>query len=301
MRLFSSAIDDIETGCKVFVGNLGWDTTNEDLQETFGKFGETSECYIVFDRNTGESRGFGFVTFGSEEEAKEAVASMNGAELDGRRLRVNISKPKITAQARDAVDDCKVYVGNLGYDTKAEALEEVFSTCGTVSHVNLLTDFETGNSRGFAFVTFASPEEAQTAVDTLNGTDIDGRSIRVNPTRAKRGNDSMMDDRGPSNKSFQSDVPDEAKLFIGNLGWDTSSDDLMRAFSEFGTVVDAKVIKDRETGNSRGFGFISFENPASAEKAIHTMDGMELGGRDIRVTVSTPKKPRFQESYDEEW
>jgi nucleolin len=295
-----------DTLTKLYIGNLGWDTSNEDLQECFSKFGETSECYVVFDRNTGESRGFGFVTYANEAEARDAVASMDGVELDGRRIKVAISKPKPFAESADSGDACKVYVGNLGYDTTADRIEEIFASCGTVSDVNLLIDRESGNSRGFAFVTFASPQDAQAAVDNLNGTNIDGRDIRVNVSRPRGEKSSFSENtfggRGGGNKygGGGGDI-DSAKLFVGNLGWDTSTEDLQRVFSEYGRVVDARVVTDRDTGNSRGFGFITFDDAKSAENAIGSLDGMELGGREIRVSVSTPKKPRFQESYDEEW
>ena len=79
---------------KLYIGNHGWDTSNEQLQEEFAAFGSPEECYVVMDRSTGESRGFGFVTYHSMEEAKQAVAGMNGKELDGRRIKVDISSPR---------------------------------------------------------------------------------------------------------------------------------------------------------------------------------------------------------------
>jgi hypothetical protein len=73
------------------------------------------------------------------------------------------------------------------------------------------------------------------------------------------------------------------KLFVGGLSWDTTTDDLRQAFSKFGNVVDAAVIPDRATGRSRGFGFITFENPPDAEEAVKQMNGAELDGRILKV------------------
>lgn len=73
------------------------------------------------------------------------------------------------------------------------------------------------------------------------------------------------------------------KLFIGGLAWATNSDGLKNAFSAFGDVIDAKVITERETGRSRGFGFVTFVDDAVAAKAIAEMDGKELDGRTIHV------------------
>jgi RNA recognition motif-containing protein len=74
---------------KLFVGGLSWDTTTDDLRTAFSKFGNIVDVAVIPDRATGRSRGFGFVTFESPEQADEAVKGMNGAELDGRTLKVN--------------------------------------------------------------------------------------------------------------------------------------------------------------------------------------------------------------------
>ena len=80
---------ETEMGNKLFVGNLSFQTTEEALAESFGRFGEVKEAKIILDRETRRPRGFAFVTMGSDEEASEAIAGMNGADLDGRPLRVN--------------------------------------------------------------------------------------------------------------------------------------------------------------------------------------------------------------------
>ena len=73
---------------------------------------------------------------------------------------------------------------------------------------------------------------------------------------------------------------------MGNLGWDTTSDDLNRVFGQYGRLTDAKVVTDRDTGNSRGFGFLTYENAESAEAAISGMDGTDLDGREIREAAN---------------
>jgi RNA recognition motif-containing protein len=74
---------------KLFVGGLSWETTGEDLRQAFSKFGNVTEATVIADRGTGRSRGFGFVSYESPAEAAEAAKQMDGAELDGRTLRVN--------------------------------------------------------------------------------------------------------------------------------------------------------------------------------------------------------------------
>ena len=81
-----------------------------------------------------------------------------------------------------------------------------------------------------------------------------------------------------------------SKVFVGGLSWNTNDQGLAAAFEPFGTVTEAKVITDRDTGRSRGFGFVTFEAPADAEKAISAMDGTELDGRPIRVNHAEDKQ-----------
>jgi cold-inducible RNA-binding protein len=80
------------------------------------------------------------------------------------------------------------------------------------------------------------------------------------------------------------------KLFVGGLSWGTDDDALRDAFAEFGDVVDAKVITDRETGRSRGFGFVTFASAAEAKAAISSMDGTTLDGRTINVNEAQDRR-----------
>ena len=82
------------------------------------------------------------------------------------------------------------------------------------------------------------------------------------------------------------------KLFVGSLSWNTNDDELRRAFEGFGEVTDAKVISDRETGRSRGFGFVTFAEADSANSAIEQMNGSMLDGRTINVNEAQERGPR---------
>ena len=73
------------------------------------------------------------------------------------------------------------------------------------------------------------------------------------------------------------------KLFVGGLSWDTTTEGLRAAFARFGTIVEATVIPDRETGRSRGFGFVTFENPRDADEAVKQMSGADLDNRTLKV------------------
>ena len=79
---------------KLFVGNLSFNTTENDLQDAFAAHGTVIETNLMMDRTTGRPRGFGFITMNSPEEAQKAIAALNGSQLGGRALTVNIAKPR---------------------------------------------------------------------------------------------------------------------------------------------------------------------------------------------------------------
>lgn len=88
-------------GTKLYVGNLAFATTEHDLREAFAAHGTVSDVFVALDKFTGRSRGFAFVTMGSDAEAQAATAAMNGAELAGRKLTVNEARPKEERAPRD--------------------------------------------------------------------------------------------------------------------------------------------------------------------------------------------------------
>lgn len=78
---------------KLFVGNLDWTVTGDDLRAVFAAVGTVADAVVLMDKMTGRSRGFGFVTMGTEDEAKGAVEKLNGSDLKGRKINVNVARP----------------------------------------------------------------------------------------------------------------------------------------------------------------------------------------------------------------
>ncbi len=87
------------------------------------------------------------------------------------------------------------------------------------------------------------------------------------------------------------------KLFVGSLSWNTDDHGLRAAFSPFGEIAEAKVITDRDSGRSRGFGFVTFNDADAAEKAVSALNGTELDGRAIRVDVAKDRSRDEGDSY----
>jgi len=88
-------------------------------------------------------------------------------------------------------------------------------------------------------------------------------------------------------------------IYVGNLSYNMTDEDLEKMFQEFGTVSESKIITDRDTGRSKGFGFVEMPNQAEGDEAIKELDGKEIDGRSIKVNVAKPKedRPRRRERY----
>lgn len=180
-------------GKKIYVGNIPFDLTKEEIIDFYSEYGEVVEVYIPVDGNTGVGRGFAFVTM-KDEDADAAIAATNGMQLGGRNIVVSLPLPpgeKAPPRGNNRavnLDRTKLYVGNLSFYTVAETMREIFEEFGTVHDCYLPEDPSTGGgSRGFGFVTM-DKEAAQAAIEELDGCEVDGRIIRVNEAQPKRTN-----------------------------------------------------------------------------------------------------------------
>jgi nucleolin len=176
-------------------------------------------------------------------------------------------------------EEAQVYVGNISWDTDEDVLKQTFSEYGTVGKVNVVRDAE-GFSRGFAFVTLPDMAAVDAAIAGMSGMEVDGRSVRCDKV-LPRGERPQREERAPRSNASP------FRLYVGNLPWSFEEYDLKDAFGEYGEVTDAKVIFDRETGRSRGFGFVTLSSDAEVDAAIENLDGADINGRGIRVNRAT--------------
>lgn len=102
-------------GSKLYVGNLAWGVNNESLLEAFKGFGEVREAKVIMDRETGQSRGFGFVTFANDADAATAISAMDGTSFSGRNLRVNAAENKGGGPNRESRSSDRSYSSDRGY------------------------------------------------------------------------------------------------------------------------------------------------------------------------------------------
>ncbi|KAM3268795.1 splicing factor 3B subunit 4 [Capsicum chacoense] len=169
--------------------------------------------------------------------------------------------------------DATAYVGNLDPQITEELLWELFVQAGPVVNVYVPKDRVTNAHQGYGFVEFRSEEDADYAIKVLNMIKLYGKPIRVN----KASQDKKSVDVG-------------ANLFVGNLDPDVDEKLLYDTFSAFGVVVsNPKIMRDPETGNSRGFGFISYDSFDASDAAIEAMNGQYLCNRQITVSYAYKK------------
>ncbi|XP_024980045.1 28 kDa ribonucleoprotein, chloroplastic-like [Cynara cardunculus var. scolymus] len=209
------------------------------------------------------------------EEEDEAVDAINEVEGGGEEEEVEEEE-----SYSEPPEDAKIFVGNLPYDYDSENLANLFSSAGVVEIAEVIYNRDTEQSRGFGFVTMSTVEEAEKAVDKFNGHDLSGRLLTVNKA-APRGS---QPERRVVGTSF--------KIYVGNLAWQVDNDRLEQVFNEHGKVVDARVIYDRETGRSRGFGFVTMASETEMNDAIAALDGQSLDGREIRVNIAEERPKR---------
>ncbi|XP_071771224.1 heterogeneous nuclear ribonucleoprotein A0-like [Centroberyx gerrardi] len=163
--------------CKLFVGGLNVETTDDGLRQHFEQFGTLTDCVVVLNQQLQRSRCFGFVTYSTTEEADAAMAARphvvdgNSVEVKRAVAREDANKPEALAKVK------KIFVGGLKDDIEADHLTEYFSQYGMVEKVEVISDKETGRKRGFGFVYFEDNDSADKAVlmkfHTVNGHKVE--------------------------------------------------------------------------------------------------------------------------------
>ncbi|KAF5205272.1 Rna-binding protein cp33 protein, partial [Thalictrum thalictroides] len=124
---------------------------------------------VLYDRATGKSRGFAFVTMSSIEDCNTVIQNLDGSLYGGRPLRVNFSDKPKPKEPLYPETEYKLFVGNLSWSVTSESLTEAFNAYGDVVGARVLYDGETGRSRGYGFVCFNSKEEMEVALTSVNG------------------------------------------------------------------------------------------------------------------------------------
>ncbi len=179
--------------------------------------------------------------------------------------------------------EVKLYIGNLSWDMDEQSLQDLFVQYEATDCV-IVTDRNTGRSRGFGFATVPSQEMADSAIAALNESEQFGRQMRVVVSLPP-------EERPPREfRPRRNWDADGRKVYFGNLSWGMDHLDLQDLCAEFGNVDESRLITDRETGRSRGFGFVTMSSEKEAEDVVAQLNGQDVDGRVLRVNIATSNK-----------
>ena len=188
----------------------------------------------------------------------------NTPELEPQLMISNLG-PSSTQEA--SFQTSSLYVGDLAPDVNEGLLFEIFNAVGPVASIRVCRDAITRRSLGYAYVNFHQIGDAERALDTMNYTMIKTRPCRI-----------MWSQRDPSLR--RSGV---GNIFVKNLHESIDNKQLYDTFSLFGNILSCKVVTDRETGGSKGYGYIHYETAEAAYAAIDKLDGMLIDGQEVQV------------------
>jgi len=275
----------------IFIKNLDKTIDNKTLYDTFTAFGNILSCKVALD-DQGNSRGFGFVHYETGEAAAEAINKTNNKLINGKKIFVGLFQARKERSAQEGASPkwTNIFAKNLPKTVDDAKLKTLFSKYGVITSVVLMKD-ENGASKGFGFINYNSHEEAQAAVDDMNGKEIDGTQVYVGRAQKKTEREKELKDMFEKLKRERMSKYQGVNLYIKNLEETVDDAKLRQEFANCGTITSAKVMKD-DKGASKGFGFVCFSTPDEATKAVTEMNGKMLGAKPIYVALAQRKELR---------
>uniref|UniRef100_A0A3B4A1P2 Polyadenylate-binding protein n=1 Tax=Periophthalmus magnuspinnatus TaxID=409849 RepID=A0A3B4A1P2_9GOBI len=274
----------------VFIKNLDKSIDNKALYDTFSAFGNILSCKVVCDENG--SKGYAFVHFETQDAADRAIEKMNGMLLNDRKVFVGRFKSRKEREAElgaKAKEFTNVYIKNFGDDMDDDRLKELFDKYGKTLSVKVMTD-PSGKSRGFGFVSYEKHEDANKAVEDMNGTELNGKTVFVGRAQKKMERQAELKRKFELLKQERISRYQGVNLYIKNLDDTIDDEKLRKEFSPFGSITSAKVML--EEGRSKGFGFVCFSSPEEATKAVTEMNGRIVGSKPLYVALAQRKEER---------
>ncbi|KAI3822330.1 hypothetical protein L1987_09919 [Smallanthus sonchifolius] len=173
---------EIRQNNRVFVLNLPWSYSADDLKNLFAECGTVQDAEIIKRKKDGKSRGYAFVTMASTEEALSVIEKYDSHELMGRIIRVEFAKDNKKSSSPPPASGekrYKLYVSNLAWRVRSNHLKDLFSAEFNPVSTRVVFENQGGRSAGYGFVSFASKEEAESAISALNGKELLGRPITL--------------------------------------------------------------------------------------------------------------------------
>ncbi|CAI4224114.1 unnamed protein product [Auanema sp. JU1783] len=278
----------------IFIKNLDKSIDNKSIYDTFSLFGSILSCKVAVD-DEGNSKGYGFVHFEKEEDALNAITKVNGMLLAGKKVFVGKFQPQ-AARAKER-GECgtkftNLFVKNFGEELDDDKLEKLFSAYGKITSFTVMKQ-QDGKSRGFGFVAFEKPEDAENAVAAMNDKVLDGSDLKLFVGRAQKKSErnAELKKKFEQHKSERASKFSGVNLYVKNLDDSVNDETLRKHFEQHGKITSVKVMTD-ETGRSKGFGFVCFENPEEATKAVTEMNTKMVCSKPLYVAIAQRKEDR---------
>ena len=290
--------NDEDRNRRVYVGNLAWEVTWQDLKDLMKSTGHDVTRADVMTTMDGRSKGCGIVEFATAEGAKQAVLTMNDTELMGRQIFVREDREDRGGgggggfgsrnaggggshrfSSGEQAQSRRVYVGNLSWDVAWQDLKDHMRQAGEVVHAEVICEHN-GRSKGCGIVEFATDDQAREAITKLTDTELKGRMIFVREDRetASGGaSGSLHGGGGPGGGRHQN-----TSVYVWNLSYDTTWQELKDHMRKAGNVDQATILTDPE-GQSIGCGVVVYQRAHEAARAIRELQDSELKGRQMHV------------------
>ncbi|XP_065849377.1 oligouridylate-binding protein 1-like isoform X2 [Euphorbia lathyris] len=280
----------------VYVGNIHPQVKEPLLQEVFSNTGPIEGCKLI----RKEKSSYGFVDYFDRRSAALAIVTLNGRHLFGQPIKVNWAYA--SSQREDTSGHFNIFVGDLSPEITDATLYACFAVYSTCSDARVMWDQKTGRSRGFGFVSFKNQQDAQTAINDLNGKWLGSRQIRCNwaAKGATSNDDNQSSDaksvveltNGTSDGQEKSDEvpennPQYTTVYVGNLAHEVTSVDLHQHFHTLG----AGIIEDVRVQRDKGFGFVRYSTHAEAASAIQMGNARPLYGKPIKCSWGSKPTP----------
>jgi len=306
--------ETVRVAKRVYVGNLSWQVSWQDLKDHFREAGEVIYADVMTEggKGGGRSKGCGIVEFEKPSEAKWAIENLNDTEISGRPIFIREDREDYDLQDDGGArgggggyggggyggggskgkgkgggkggGGSKLYVGNLSWDTSWQDLKDTFAEIGAVNFTEVIE--KDGRSQGWGLVEMASAKDARVAIQQLDGCEIDGREIEVREDNKDGGGGGFSGGGGGGGGGYQGGGANQGcRVYVGNLDWGVSWQDLKDHFRSVGEASFAEVMTEggQRGGRSKGCGIVEFSTAAEAQNAIQQLNDSELNGREIFV------------------
>ncbi|CAO4365794.1 unnamed protein product [Caenorhabditis nigoni] len=261
----------------LYVGNLDPSVSEDFIATLFNQIGSVTKTKVIHD---GANDPYAFVEFSDHGQASQALQTMNKRLLHDREMKVNWAvEPGQQPSKIDTTRHFHVFVGDLSSEVDNQKLREAFIPFGDVSDAKVIRDTNTTKSKGYGFVSYPKREEAERAIEQMNGQWLGRRTIRTNWATRKPG-----DQEKPSHYNeksydevYNQTSGDNTSVYVGNIA-NLTEDEIRQAFASYGRISEVRIFK------MQGYAFVKFENKNAAAKAITEMNNQDVGGQMVRCS-----------------